>query len=478
MSTTIAPPKTSTAVGVIRVSRTKGREGETFHSPEVQHERIEEVCGRYGLRLVGEPLREMNVSGGADLADRTGLLPAVKMVERGEADVIVVAYFDRLVRSVEVQAEVLRRVEAAGGKVIAADLGELHGGKRADPGQWLNGQTHGMMAEYMKRVIGQKSHEAQVRAVRQGRPPIMLPPGLHRVGDRVEIDPKVAPVVVAAFEMRARGQTIASVREHLRSNGIDRSYHGVSSLLASRLLAGDIVFGDLRGEVPAVIERGLWERVQRVKVTRGRKAKSVRLLARLGILRCGSCGSRMVVGSVRNGAYWMYRCPPTGDCQKRVTISATIAEEVVTRAVREGLDGTVGLRGAQNVIREARTALEAAQEALDATLTAFAGAGADTEPAAIGRLAELRHERDEARERVERLGLPDDQVIVLLDEEFDTLSPEDQRRCIRATLDRVDVHPAMPGGKPADRLEIVYHDGIARLTGKTPPLPSDLEAGP
>jgi hypothetical protein len=37
------------------------------------------------------------------------------MVEAGEADVVVVAFLDRLVRPVAIQAEVVGRVERAGG---------------------------------------------------------------------------------------------------------------------------------------------------------------------------------------------------------------------------------------------------------------------------------------------------------------------------------------------------------------------------
>ena len=50
------------------------------------------------------------------------------MVEAGEADVVVVAYFDRLVRSLAVQAEVVERVEQAGGAILAVDVGEVASG--------------------------------------------------------------------------------------------------------------------------------------------------------------------------------------------------------------------------------------------------------------------------------------------------------------------------------------------------------------
>ena len=38
---------------------------------------------------------------------------------------IVAAYLDRIVRSLSVQAEVVTRVEAAGGRVLAVDVGEM-----------------------------------------------------------------------------------------------------------------------------------------------------------------------------------------------------------------------------------------------------------------------------------------------------------------------------------------------------------------
>jgi DNA invertase Pin-like site-specific DNA recombinase len=55
------------------------------------------------------------VSGKLPLVRRPGLLQAIEMVEVSEADHIVVAYFDRLVRSLKVQLEVIERVKQAGG---------------------------------------------------------------------------------------------------------------------------------------------------------------------------------------------------------------------------------------------------------------------------------------------------------------------------------------------------------------------------
>jgi hypothetical protein len=82
-------------------------------------------------------------------------------------------------------------------------------------------------------------------------------------------------------------------------------------LLTSPVVLGQISFGDLHNPSahPAIVDTVTWQRVQRIRAPRGRRSKSDRLLARLGLLRCATCGSRMVVGSSNHGAYPVYRCP-------------------------------------------------------------------------------------------------------------------------------------------------------------------------
>jgi DNA invertase Pin-like site-specific DNA recombinase len=94
------------AIGIVRVSRVNAREGDSFASPQEQRGRVEAACQRDDLLLV-ETLTELDVSGGTPLHQRTGLCHAVEAVEHGDADVIVAAYFDRLVRSLRVQDELV-----------------------------------------------------------------------------------------------------------------------------------------------------------------------------------------------------------------------------------------------------------------------------------------------------------------------------------------------------------------------------------
>ena len=435
------------------MSRTKGREGDSFVSPREQRERIEQACDRDGLTLTAVH-EELDVSGGTALADRSGLRAAVEAVEAGEVGVIVAAYFDRLVRSLDVQSELIRRVEAAGGRVLAVDVGEVGAGSA---GQWLNGTMLGAISEYVRRAAKERSAEAQVDAVARGVVPWPnIPPGYVRGADGVlVVDEKVAPAVREAFALRAGGGTWQEVRELLRSAGVDRTYHGVQAMLRSRLYLGEIRFGKLVNLAahPALIDMVTWRQVQAVQSPRGPRPESDRLLARLGVLRCGTCDARMVVGiQTQNGRrYPFYRCPPNGDCEKRVTVSAEMVEGLVVDAVIAALSGVEGRAAVEDGARDAEVALEAAQGVLDAAIASLGGAGLLEEPASVVRLRELRDERDRAEEEVARrhLGRPGE-VVAVTAADWGVLSPGERRALVRAVVRRVTVRP----GRGASRVTV------------------------
>jgi site-specific DNA recombinase len=437
-------------VGVVRVSRTGDREGERFVSPSEQTERIRALCERDGLRLV-EVLEEMDVSGGAPLEKRPGLLSAVERVEVGEVGVIVVAFFDRLVRSLAVQLEVVRRVEVAGGSIVAADVGEVRGDTAA---RKLSSQMLGMVAEYHRDVTAERTAEAKRRSVARGVAPFPnIPPGYSRLDDARSWPDERKGVLVEAFRRREAGETIMAVREYLRSEGIERSFHGVQSLLQNRFYIGELRFGDLVNPDahPAIIDVRTFQAVQRMSPPRGRRAKSERLLARLGVLRCGTCGSRLVVGSRTHGAkrWEHYRCPPIGDCPERVTISAEKVEKAVVDKVKELVAGISGSASRDDGVVEAERELERAEAALDAAVLAFDGL--DDVPAAREKLLALRETRDAARDRHDELRASvAPMVTVTASGDWDVLTLDEQRAIIRAVVGKVVIAP----GRGRDRITV------------------------
>ena len=439
------------AVGIVRVSQPKGRKGERFVSPKEQREAIKGFCADHNWRITDDDIYdELKVSGDASLEDRPGLSRAVSAVLTDAADVIVGAYSERLWWSHEVRAQVLRLIQEAGGEVWAVDAGLLSDGSAAED---FNAEVRTSADRFSRRQNAEKARRAVEDAVARGVCPFAyVPPGLALDEENRVIHSDELPIALSAFELRDRAATIKEVRGFLKEQGIDRSYHGVQSMLGNRLYLGEIHFGSLvnRKAHKLAIPRDLFNRVQKKKASRGRRAKSGRLLARLGVLRCGTCGARMVVGTQKqNGrSYPFYRCPPVGDCERRVTIGAEIAENALVQATKRRARE---VKGEASVERDARADAEAAERAqadLDAAIRAFAGL--DEEPAAIERLADLARTRDETVAKASRSRNVRSALTIDVDD-WDELSVSARRSLIRTTIDRATVSST---GKGAERITV------------------------
>ena len=89
------------AIGIVRVSR-QNRNEDSRESPEVQRRLITRFAGPQGqgwdliVILDENELRNGNVSGGGDVFRRLGFSAAIKRIEAGKADLIVVADHGRL----------------------------------------------------------------------------------------------------------------------------------------------------------------------------------------------------------------------------------------------------------------------------------------------------------------------------------------------------------------------------------------------
>jgi DNA invertase Pin-like site-specific DNA recombinase len=442
-------------VVVVRVSEKGDREDEHFHSPEVQIEAAMRWARDRGERLVASPIPEIDVSGKLPLSKRPGLLAAIEMIEAGRADQLVVAYFDRLVRSLKVQLEVIERVERAGGEIFALDHGKLTNGTAA---QRLSTNMLGSVFQYFAEITGEKVTAAQARAVARGvYPHPKVPVGYARGEDGVlVVEPAAAKVVVQAFKRRDRGASLVEIQAWLAENGIERALSGVAWMLRSRMYLGEIHFGELHNphaHAPIVKDRGLFERVQRRTVSRGRQAKSERLLARLGVLRCGTCGSRMVINSDSGS----YRCGDTSAnrCRRRAAVKADRVEALVLDAVRAYWgtgDAPRASRGQQ--IREADEAIERANADLDNTIRQLGELGLLGRPASQETLEKLAKTLDGAHTVRARLGDRGKSDLIGPDEIDKLREPAKRlaawRRLISDTVESVTVAPAMTAdGRPS-----------------------------
>ena len=144
--------------------------------------------------------------------------------------------------------------------------------------------------------------------------------------------------------------------------------------------------------------------MQRRTVSRGRQAKSERLLARLGVLRCGTCGSRIVINSDSGS----YRCGDTSAnrCRRRAAVKADRVEAMVLDAVRpHSTTANPPRRGShKRQIRAADDAIERANTELDGTIRQLGELGLLGRPASQETLEKLTTVLDHAHTVRARLG--------------------------------------------------------------------------
>jgi hypothetical protein len=249
---------------------------------------------------------------------------------------------------------------------------------------------------------------------------------------------------------------LVEIQAFLAENEIERSISGVESMLRSRMYLGEIHFGELynlHAHEPIIEDRALFERVQRRTVSRGRQAKSERLLARLGVLRCGTCGSRMVI----NGYTGSYRCGDSSAnrCRRRAAVKADRVEEMVLDAV-PAYSATADMHGPaprKQQIREADEAIERASADLDDMIRQLGELGLLGRPATqdLGKLNKALDNAYTARARLGDGGEPN----VIGPEDIDKLSEPAKRlaawrRLITDTVESVTVAPAMTAdGRPS-----------------------------
>ena len=447
--------KKSRDVVVVRVSEQGDRDDENFHSPKAQLAKATSWSEDQGNRVV-DAFEEIDVSGKLPLARRPGLLRAIEMVEAGQVDHIVVAYFDRLVRSLKVQLEVIERVEQAGGEIYAIDHGRLTNGTAATR---MSNNMLGAAFQYYAEVTGEKVAAAQARVVARGvLPNSRISPGYTRGEDGVLVVQRAkAWIVVEAFTRRDRGAPLVEIQALLAANGIERSISGVASMLRSRMYLGEIHFGQLHNtsaHEPIITDRALFERVQRRTVSRGRQAKSERLLSRLGVLPCATCGSRMVINSYSGN----YRCGDTSanPCQRRAAVKADRVEEIVLEAVR-AYSATADAHGRASRtqrIRDADEAIERANGDLDNTIRQLGELGLLGRPASQETLETLTTALDHAHTVRARLGDGGESNVIGPDEIDKLREPAKRlaawRRLITDTVQSVTVAPAMTAdGRPS-----------------------------
>ena len=425
---------------------------------------MKEWCAKQNPPVIpGNVYQERDVSGRKPLEKRKGLLKAVEDVETGRSQMVLTCYFDRFVRSVATRAEVLVRVEDLGGSVMTMDFGKT---SNATPVSKFTGTVLAAAAELIADQAGEKTHVTKQRNIDKGIPPFprITPAYQRREDGRLEQHETNAPIIREAIELRLKGTSWTKLTRFLNDRGLvdaegeplTVSPSGVEAMFSSKLMIGEIHFGSFKPNLRAIddpiMTRSEYRRLESAKATRGRYARSERLLARLGVLLCETCDSRMTVDNAKRGGadgkvYAYYRC---GNrlCEAQAIVACDVADEVLRdEAIR--LSGEVtGRASAAAELERARLDRVAAEKALDNAIRTLARLGGEAATEEV--LDELQAARDAAVAEHERLALatsPD--VTLRTADDWNRLTLDERRDVIRAVVGRAVVTPGRGAGRIA-----------------------------
>lgn len=173
--------------------------------------------------------------------------------------------------------------------------------------------------------------------MREPLPPMPNPrTGKTRVLHRWTPDPGLVPVVQRAFEMRARGASLAEIQKQTRLYGSINSWR---TFFSNPIYKGLLIYGDLR--IPdyctPVVTPELWEAANLVGRQRARpQAKSPHNPRRVnssyilsGLVYCQECGAPVNGKGVKHWPYYT--------CSRRVRRRDCFARRMPARALEEGV---------------------------------------------------------------------------------------------------------------------------------------------
>ncbi len=464
-----------------------------FNSLDAQREACEQYIrnqGCIGWQLLPERYNDGGFTG-ANL-ERPAFAHLMQDLEAGKIDVVVVYKVDRLSRSLLDFAKVMDRFSRSG----AAFVSVTQNFSTADAMGRLTLNMLMSFAEFEREMIAERTRDKIAASRRKGKWTGGLAPLGYDVVDRkLVVNEAEAALVRRIYELYLDRRSAVAVskalnaehrttKHHIAKNG---NSHGAREwdknatliVLSSPIPAGLMSVGRevFEGEHQAIIERGVYERVQFLLAEKGgmravRHGRNPEYIL-TGLLRCARCGRAFTPASNRRGqkVYRYYRCSTRDKRGKEACASAPLPaaaiEGFVVQRVREALaDGKLVnavAEAAKARLESERKPLEEERAQLPLQIAAVSTEGkrlVETASKLTGpgrrlldaKLQEVGDQlgRLEARlvEVQRRLALLEDteletkwaeRCLADFDQVWDRLSHENRARMVRAVVARVEV---------------------------------------
>lgn len=273
-------------------------------------------CKRQGLEVI----RVFTDAGeSAKTADRPAFSEAIAWCREAKPSHLVVYKVDRFARNALDHLSTRHTLEAVGVQLASAteQIEETAAGR-------LSETLFAAIAEFDNRTRAERTEAGMREALERGRWQWQPPLGYRMVAGRLEIDLDKGPILGKLFRLVAEGVSLAEVVREARrvdlrgARGGRLSSQTLGAALRNPLYYGRVVVKrwgiDVEGRHQSLVDRGTFERVQRVLDGRApiiskRKAKNPDFPLRR-FARCDAC-SHPLTGSFsrgRSGRYGYYYC--------------------------------------------------------------------------------------------------------------------------------------------------------------------------
>ena len=280
--------------GYIRVSDVHGRSGDSFISPDQQHDKIEAWAHVHNHEIVHWE-KDLDVSGGK--LSRPGLDRIMERIRSGQTEGIAIAKLDRFSRAGVGDALALIAEIKEAGAVFGCIEPAID---TSDPimGEFVL-TIFLALAKMERDRIGASWADAQARAHARGAHMGRVAPfGYRKRADdgRLEPDPVTAPYVPQIFQRRVAGEGWTPIARWLNQQpdltpfGHRFSMAMLKYLIRNEAYIGHLVRGDMRLENahPPLVDFRTWQAVQSpMRTPRSGRTPPGSLLT--GLARCSGC---------------------------------------------------------------------------------------------------------------------------------------------------------------------------------------------
>lgn len=301
----IAEPR-GPVLRVVAIGRVSSEEQVKGYSLDAQERAWEQYCEQRGWELVARLVEPGNSAYTSDWRRRPVLAQALEMLERREADVLMVHKLDRLARNVRITLETLSRVQKAAATFVSIS-------EQMDfttPIGRLQLVMLAAIAEYFSANLSTETRKGKAERAAQGKSNASLRPlGYHADWS---VCPAQAKVVRWLFAEYATGRYAvhALVAQLNQEKTLDRrwSSSSVYKVLHNSTYLGLVADGPSGATYPGqhkpIIDQEVWDAAHHVFAANASNprthAETLRTYLLAGLLRCSSCGHTLRASTLIN----------------------------------------------------------------------------------------------------------------------------------------------------------------------------------